>query len=105
MRSSGGKISQWVKSTFFDWIPFMVGPLGFVIWRFFIFESARKATDLGSQFGLFLGSPVEVGLGWIITLLKDSVEGLAFAWVIPIVNLWDISLLLREIFFAGVLAV
>ncbi|MBK8780409.1 MAG: hypothetical protein IPO22_01080 [Anaerolineales bacterium] len=105
MRSSGGKIAQWVKSTFFEWIPFMVGPLGFVIWRFFIFESARKATDLGSQFGLFFGSPLEVGLGWVITLLRDSVEGLVFAWVIPIVNLWDISLRLREIFFAGVLAV
>ncbi len=105
MRISGGKFTQWVKSTLYNWAPFLAGPLGFVIWRFFIFESARKATDLGSQLGLFLVSPFSVGMGWAVTLLKDCVEGLILAWVVPLSNLWDISLHLRDIFYAGILVV
>ncbi len=104
MRMSGGKLAEWIKSTFYNWAPFLAGPLGFVIWRFFIFESSRKATDLGSQLSLALDSPLATGIRWVVTLLKDCVEGLVLAWVVPLSNLWDIPLRFSDIFYAGGLA-
>lgn len=94
---------QWVKGAFSRWLPFAAGPLGFAFWRFFIFESERKATDLGAQLRHFFDSPLRVGIDWVITLLKDSFEVLFLSWGIPLVSLWDISLRLREMLFAGIL--
>lgn len=102
-RSSGMKITEWMKPTLYRWLPFAVGPLGFVIWRFFIFESERKATDLGAQFNLLLDSPLSVGLGWAQTLLKNSFEVIVFSWGFPLTELWDTSLRMREIFYAGII--
>ena len=103
-RSDGIKVWQWVKKTLFTWLPFSVGPLGFVIWRFFIFSSERKATDLGAQLGVLMGSPLLVGVGWVSTLLKDIFESIVLSWGVPFSNLWDTPERLREILITGVLA-
>jgi hypothetical protein len=86
-----------------SWIPFSIGSLAFFIWRFFIFDSQRKATDLGAQLTEFIESPLLVGINWTMNLIKDVFEGLVLTWGYPLTTLWDISLRLREIFYAGVL--
>lgn len=96
-------LSQWIKTTLCRWVPFLPGPFMFVLWRFFIFESARKATDLGAQIGRFFEAPLIVGIEWAGTLLKNSIESALFAWGIPLAGMWDTPLRLREMFLAGIL--
>ena len=104
MRASPGKkAAQWAISAFYNWIFFSIGSLVFFIWRFFIFDSERKATDLGAQLSLFVDSPLSVGISWVINLLKDTFEALVLTWGLPLATLWDTSLRLREIFYAGLL--
>jgi len=102
-RATGRDLKLTLKQTLFHWLPFMVGPLWFVVWRFYIFDSARKATDLGAQFGLFLDSPLLVGTGWATTLLKNSIESIFLSWGVPLMNFWDTALRLRELVYAGVI--
>ena len=103
-RSKGIKMWQWARQTLCQWLPFSIGPLGFVIWRFFIFSSERKATDLGAQVGIFMDSPLLVGVGWMSTLLKDVFEAIVLSWGVPFSNLWDSPEHLREILITVVLA-
>lgn len=76
------KVLAFVQSAW----PFLFAPLGFLIWRLFIFESERRATDIGAQLGGFFSSPT-VGTWWLIYLLQDTVNALLSAWVIPLYNL------------------
>ncbi len=66
--------------------PLLLAPLGFLIWRLFIFESERRATDVGAQLSALFFSPT-TGLWWLIYLLQDTVNVLLAAWVIPLYNL------------------
>jgi hypothetical protein len=102
-RQTGVDMLGSIKATLYRWLPFSLSPLGFIIWRFFIFESDRKATDLGAQLKLLVDSPLLVGVGWTISLLKNSLEVVLFSWGFPLVNLWDIHLRLREMIYAGIL--
>ncbi|MBL8076577.1 MAG: hypothetical protein JNM55_01330 [Anaerolineales bacterium] len=101
-RKVGVPTWQWVKQAFVNWLPFALGPAGFLVWRLFIFESERKATDLGVQLGFFFDSPLLVGIYWTTAFLKDTFESLLLSWTIPLISLWDIPLRLRERFFAGI---
>jgi hypothetical protein len=102
-RQPGINIWQWIKDAFLRWLPFAAGSLGFAVWRFFLFDSERKATDLCAQLRLFFDSPLLTGIGWTTTLLKDVFEILLLSWGVPLANLWDISLRVREMLFAGIL--
>ncbi len=66
--------------------PFLFAPLGFLIWRLFIFESERRATDIGAQLGAFFSSPT-VGTWWLIYILQDTINVLLSAWIVPLYNL------------------
>jgi hypothetical protein len=95
--------TKWLKRGLATWLPFAVGPLVFLAWRFFFFESTRKATDLGAQISRFLSDPLLVGVEWAVTLLKDIFEVVALSWGVPFYNLWNAPERLREWFFAGLL--
>ncbi len=66
--------------------PFLFAPLGFLIWRLFIFESERRATDIGAQLSLLFSSPI-TGIWWLIYLLQDTINVLLSAWIVPLYNL------------------
>ncbi|MBL8101354.1 MAG: hypothetical protein JNM02_02375 [Anaerolineales bacterium] len=102
-RNMDGGFFNWVASTISHFIPFSVGSALFAYWRFFIFESSRKATDLGAQLIIFFESPLLIGINWVDILLKDVFEIVILAWVVPFSNLWDTPLRLRELFYAGIL--
>jgi hypothetical protein len=96
--------SNWLKRGFMTWLPFALGPLAFLTWRFFFFESTRRATDLGAQISRFFSDPLLVGVEWAVTLLKDIFEVIVLSWGVPFYNLWNAPERLREWFFAGLLA-
>jgi hypothetical protein len=69
------------------WIPFAIGPLGFLVWRLFFFTSERNATDVGLQFGALFASPFQVGLWWLARFVQDTVNVVFLAWGVPLYNL------------------
>lgn len=103
MRASKEKFWQRMRMAISRYIPFAVGPLAFLIWRFFIFESERKATDLGAQFAQLGESPLMVLVRWGITLLQNSFESIFLSWGVPLSSVWNVPLRLREVFLAGLL--
>ena len=103
-RSASDSFREQLRKVIPNYLSFSIGTTLFVIWRFFIFDSERKATDLSAQIGNFLHSPLLVGTDWLRTLIKDIFEVTLLSWWIPLSDLWSISLRLRELFVAGLIA-
>lgn len=68
------------------WLPFLSAPVIFLIWRFFFFETERRATDLGAQFGQLFASPL-TGLWWLVNWIQDGFRVIFLAWAVPFYNL------------------
>ncbi len=103
LRTSSGKIWQRVTRALTVYAPFAIGSLSFLVWRFFIFESERKATDIGAQISQLGESPLLVLARWGVTLVQDSFESVFLTWGIPLTSVWNVALRLREMFLAGLL--
>jgi hypothetical protein len=69
-----------------SWLPYLVIPVGFGVWRFVIFTSARRATNLGAQLGAFAGDPLSTGLHWLVSFLESFINVVFAAWVVPLSN-------------------
>lgn len=68
------------------WLPFLSAPVIFLIWRFFFFETERRATDLGAQVGQLFASPL-TGLWWLVNWIQDGLRVVFLAWTVPFYNL------------------
>ncbi|RPI93667.1 MAG: hypothetical protein EHM40_09105 [Chloroflexi bacterium] len=68
------------------WLPFLSAPVLFLVWRFFFFETERRATDLGAQFGQLFASPL-AGLWWLVNWIQDAFRVVLLAWTVPFYNL------------------
>ncbi len=86
------------------WMPFLVAPVGFLLWRVFIFQNLRKATDVGAQVGQLFVSPIYKGLGWLVTLLQGTLSVIFLAWGVPLYNM-AFQLRLRDTLIGLVIAV
>ncbi len=78
---------QLLITAFRSWLPFLLGPLTFLIWRLFFFTSERNATDVGLQFGALFASPLQTGLWWLARFAQDTVNVVVLAWGVPLYNL------------------
>lgn len=78
---------------------FVLAPAGFLVWRLFIFESERRATNIGTQVGQLFSSPLNTGLWWLLYLLQDSLNIVITAWVVPLYTL-AFPLRLRDLLLA-----
>lgn len=83
-----------LKSLFTQIWVFFIIPLGFLFWRFFLFENERKATDVATQVGGLISSPL-AALWAGIRLLQDTLNVIFLAWGVPLYNL-SFNLRLRE---------
>jgi hypothetical protein len=68
------------------WLPYLIIPAGFVLWRFVFFTSERKATDLGAQLSGLFADPLATGLRWLLTTLLSLINLTLAAWVQPLLN-------------------
>lgn len=59
----------------------LLAPAGFALWRVFLFENQRQATDIGAQFGEFLGNPVATGLNWLLQAYNSLLNLAVLAWI------------------------
>ena len=80
-----GMGSVWGKllKVFRAWLPYVIITLGFGYWRFFVFVSERKATDIGFQLGRFLTDPSGALFLWGVQIVNDLVDIFFFAWFAP----------------------
>jgi len=83
----GRNTYQLLITTFRSWLPFLLGPLTFLVWRLFFFTSERNATDVGLQFGALFASPLQTGLWWLARFAQDTVNVVFLAWGVPLYNL------------------
>lgn len=64
-------------------LPYVLLALGFLIWRVFIFQSTRRATNLDVLLGRYGGMPVRSLMQVGIETLKDIFETTVLAWSVP----------------------
>ncbi len=81
------RFTQYAIRTIIKSIPFLLGPLTFLIWRFFFFTSDRNATDAGLQLGALFASPIQTGLWWLARFVQDTINVLFLAWGVPLYHL------------------
>lgn len=80
-------ITNLLSRTFLSWLPSLLGPLTFLIWRLFFFTSERNATDVGLQFGALFASPLQTGLWWLARFVQDTINVVFLAWGVPLYQL------------------
>ncbi|MBI5933171.1 MAG: hypothetical protein HY867_05650 [Chloroflexi bacterium] len=81
------RFTQYAIRTIIKSIPSLLGPLTFLIWRFFFFTSDRNATDAGLQLGALFASPLQTGLWWLARFVQDTINVLFLAWGVPLYHL------------------
>ena len=86
------------------WVPFLIAPAGFLLWRVFIFQNLRKATDVGAQVGQLFVSPIYKGLGWLVTLMQGTLSVIFLAWGVPLYNM-AFQLRLRDTLIGLIIAI
>ncbi|RJP55583.1 MAG: hypothetical protein C4583_00420 [Anaerolineaceae bacterium] len=81
------RFTHYVSRTIISSIPFILGPLTFLIWRLFFFTSERNATDVGLQFGALFSSPLQTGFWWLARFVQDTINVIFLAWGVPLYHL------------------
>lgn len=82
-RSSDSTWLDKLRASILKWLPFIIIPAVFLLWRLFFFETERKATDIGVQVGQLFGSPL-TGLWWLVYLIHDVFNMMLVAWGLPL---------------------
>lgn len=103
-REKGSVLRERLTKIIRLWAPFLIAPVGFLLWRVFIFQNLRKATDVGAQVGQLFVSPIYKGLGWLVTLLQGSLNVIFLAWGVPLYNM-AFQLRLRDTLIGLVIAI
>jgi hypothetical protein len=85
-RSSEKDVRSRLVNTVKKSLVYLLVPVGFLFWRVFLFQNARRATDVGVQFGAFLASPVLTSLHWGNYVLQDMLSVTLLAWTVPLYN-------------------
>lgn len=70
-----------------QWIPNIFTPLVFLVWRAFLFQSDRGATNINVQFEQVKLYPIQTLYHWTIHVLQDLVDVTLTAWVTPLLQL------------------
>jgi hypothetical protein len=81
------KLFLWLKYTWYYFIPLSI----FLIFRIFIFKSARQTTDLGYLLGIYLESPLLTLGEFVVNGVKGLLNTLIFSWFVPFYNLFEFS--------------
>jgi len=77
------KTAAKIKRTLINWLPFLIIPGGFMIWRTFFFKNVRPETSISIQLGQFFSAPLQVGMEWLQNFIKSFVNINFSGWVQP----------------------
>jgi hypothetical protein len=73
-----------LESALRAWLPAAVIPVGFLFWRFFIFNNTRAETDVGRQFGRIFDTPLHTFLEWATNAFQSVLNVSLSAWFVPL---------------------
>ncbi len=93
-----------IKRTLTSWLPFLIVPVSFMIWRIFFFTNIRPETSISFQLSQFTSAPLQVSLNWLQSFIKSFVNINFTGWVKPFYdNFFSIGLvdLLIAVFLGG----
>jgi hypothetical protein len=76
-----------LRKAFQAWLPLAVVPVVFLVWRLFIFQSERGATDVGPQLVALLNAPLYTLASWGNYLVQDIFNVIFLAWGIPLAQI------------------
>ncbi|MBA3074290.1 MAG: hypothetical protein FP831_11875 [Anaerolineae bacterium] len=76
-------IAAKIKKTVLSWLPFIIIPAVFMIWRTFFFNNARSETDISLQMGQLFAAPIQVGFLWLQSLIKSFFNINLIGWIKP----------------------
>lgn len=93
--NKNNSFAQRAVTTFKQWLPSAVIPAGFIFWRVFIFDSERKATDIGAQLQNLSASPLLNSFWLGLALVQDTLKAAFLAWGVPL-YLFTTGLRIRE---------
>jgi len=86
--SQGSGVFQSLKTnllaTFKKAIPYLLLGLGFAYWRVFLFDSARRSTNVDALLGKYRAAPLHSILAIVFEGLKDLFDTTLFAWTVPL---------------------
>lgn len=80
-----------VIPTLIRFIPYILLAGAFVFWRVTLFDSTRRATDVGVLFSGYGASPLHSLLGIVIETAKDVWEATVLAWFVPFYKFTRVS--------------
>jgi hypothetical protein len=80
------------------WLPALIIPSAFLVWRLFFFESERGATDIGAQLDQFRALPLATTVWWLVRLLSNAFHVTFLAWGIPPSQFLPYITRLRDLF-------
>lgn len=86
------KVWSLLKEILKTWWPYPLAMAGFLFWRLFIFEGARKATDVGRLAGDYLGNLRSMSIRLIVGTAKDFLDTTIFAWFVKPYQLFSDAL-------------
>jgi hypothetical protein len=76
------EVRSLVKEIFKKWWPYPLAMAGFLYWRLFIFEGARRTTDAGRLAGDYIGNLRSMSIRLIVETAKDFLDTSIFAWFV-----------------------
>lgn len=98
---TGSRRKQLICSILAD-LPALLGSLMFFVWRVFIFQNERSATNINGMFSNLAASPSQ-GVWILVHLFQDYLNTLVVAWGFPLYQI-AFNLRLRDFLLAFVLA-
>ena len=80
-------------ASFRAFLPWLIIPFGFLVWRLLIFENVRAETDAAAQIAVLVGEPLLTLLRWAVNLVQSASNLVLFAWGVPLSeNFYDLRL-------------
>lgn len=77
---------QRLKTTLLRWFPNLLAFGGFLVWRVFLFRSARSVIDVGALGNSYLAQPASMIPRLFAETLQDLYETLILSWAVPLYN-------------------
>jgi hypothetical protein len=88
-RGQSVSLRQRALRTFQRWLPTLSATTIFLIWRVFIFKSARSVTDVRSLGKSYANQPFNMLLRVVVESAKDFIDTVFLGWFIPFYNSLD----------------
>jgi hypothetical protein len=72
-----------LRKTFVEFLPYLLFAAGFVLWRIFLFQSTRRATNVEVVFGQYASPSLHNLARLVVETFRDVVETTLLAWAVP----------------------